>query len=216
MTIIFHLIGLIIRATRIVHRHDERAVERTTHHLLEEGLWRVFLSRALSLAILILKSIGELLNRCTDGECEHPIDLAQHLGLGFLNILRTLALCHHIAQLESKLTQFGGDDGSGLRCIVGRIRLWHHLCRHKPVFICQVGYTTESTTIVDRMMEEELHTLVVDGLLACIDDPLKHEVGLFKLIPEEEIGLRELYLHGVALGKVGAQHIEAAEHPAAP
>ena len=65
-------------------------------------------------------------------------------------------------------------------------------------------------------MEEELHTLVVDGLLACIDDTLKHQVGLFKLIPEEEIGLRELYLHGVALGKVGAQHIEAAEHPAAP
>ena len=107
MTVVFHLIGLIVRTARIVHRHDESAIERTTNYRLIERLGGIFLSRALGLAILILKGIGELLYWRTNGECEHTVDLPQHLGLGFLNILGTLALCHHIAQLESELTQFG-------------------------------------------------------------------------------------------------------------
>ena len=65
-------------------------------------------------------------------------------------------------------------------------------------------------------MEEELHALVVDGLLRCIDHALQHEIGLLQLIPEEEVGLRELDAHGVVLHHiVRAQHIESAEHPAA-
>ena len=65
-------------------------------------------------------------------------------------------------------------------------------------------------------MEEELHALVVDRLVGGVDHALQHQVGLLQLIPEEEVGLRELDAHGVVLHHiVRAQHIESAEHPAA-
>ena len=41
-------------------------------------------------------------------------------------------------------------------------------------------------------MEEELHALIIDRLLGGIDNALKHKVGLLQLIPEEQVGLREL------------------------
>ena len=64
-------------------------------------------------------------------------------------------------------------------------------------------------------MEEELHALVVDGLLAGVDDALQHEVSLLQLVPEEEIVLRKEYAERVStLGKIGTQHVESAEHPA--
>ena len=66
------------------------------------------------------------------------------------------------------------------------------------------------------MVEEELHPLIVDGFLACIDDTLQHQVCLLQLIPEEEIGLGEFQFHGVALGIVGTQHIQTTEHPTTP
>ena len=65
-------------------------------------------------------------------------------------------------------------------------------------------------------MEEELYALGIDGFLGGIDDALQHEVGFLQLVPEEKVVLREVDGEGVGtLGKVGAQHIESAEHPAA-
>ena len=64
-------------------------------------------------------------------------------------------------------------------------------------------------------MEEELYALVVDGLLSCINDALQHQVRLLELIPEEQVVLREGHCQRVcALGKIGTQHVHAAEHPA--
>ena len=63
-------------------------------------------------------------------------------------------------------------------------------------------------------MEEELHALIVDGLLTRIDNSLQHQVRLLQLIPEEKIGLGEADLYGVVLlGEITTEHIETAEHP---
>ena len=63
-------------------------------------------------------------------------------------------------------------------------------------------------------MEEEPHTLVVYGFLGRIDNTLQHQVGLFELIPEKQISLRELHSDRIALCQIGTQHIKTAEHPA--
>ena len=65
----------------------------------------------------------------------------------------------------------------------------HHCHRHQSVLLGEVGHATEGTAIVDGVLEEEAHTLVVDGLAGIVDDALEHEVGLLQLVVEEEISL---------------------------
>ena len=84
-------------------------------------------------------------------------------------------------------------------------------------YLGQIGHATESAAVADGIVKEELHALVVNGLVGTVDDPLQHEVGLLQLVPEEEVGLREA--HGERVGatlEVASQHIHAAEHPATP
>ena len=65
-------------------------------------------------------------------------------------------------------------------------------------------------------MEEELYAQVVDRLLAGIYHALQHQVCLLQLVVEEQIILRESHLQRVCtFGKVGTQHVQPAEHPAA-
>ena len=42
-------------------------------------------------------------------------------------------------------------------------------------------------SIVERVLEEELHLRVFDALLAQVDDALQHEVSLLQLVVEKEI-----------------------------
>ena len=66
------------------------------------------------------------------------------------------------------------------------------------------------------MAEEELHPWVVHRLIGTVDDALQHKIGFLQLVPEEEIGVRELHflLALMCLREVAAQYIQAAEHPA--
>ena len=214
MTIVLHLISLVIRTTRIVHRHDESTSDRTSHNFLGKLKRGVLLSWCKGFALLVLKGISEGLNRFSDGQTEDAIDLRQHLGLSLVDISSRLLRSHHITQLESELTQLRRDNLRCHRGIVARIRLRHHLRGHKTIFVNKIGDATEGTAIIDRMMEEELHTLMVDRLLGRIDHTLQHQIGLFELIPEEEISLRKLHVDRIALGQIGTQHIQSAEHPA--
>ena len=216
MTVVFHLVGLIIRTTGIVHRHDEGVVDGTTHHLLTEGLRGVSLGRTNGLATLVLKGISELLGRFADGHHQHLVDLTEHTGLGLVDRGLLTLLLGHVAQLQTVFTQFRSNERTGLRRVIAGVGLRHHLGRHESVFVDQIGYATEGAAIADGRLEEELHTRIVDRLFACIDTALQHKVRLLQLIPEEEVGLRELHLNGVALfGIVGTQHIQTTEHPAA-
>ena len=105
MTVVLHLVGLEILTTRVVHHHDESAVDGSAHHFLIERQRGVLLRLAERTAVLILEGIGERLRGCTQRQFEHAVDLCQHVGLGLGDIGRLLLLGHHIAQLEAELAQ---------------------------------------------------------------------------------------------------------------
>ena len=68
------------------------------------------------------------------------------------------------------------------------------------------------------MVEEELHTRVINGLVGTINHALQHQVGFLELIVEEEIVVGELNGNRVAvtMSEIGPQHVEARVHPASP
>ena len=217
MTVVLHLVGLIVVAARVVHHHDEGAVELAAHHLLVEGARGVLARLAYLPSVLVAEGVGELLRGLAHGELQHVVDLAEHAHLGFLERGLLASLLHHLAQLQTILAQLRGDETRDAARVLGGIGLGHHLRGHQAVLVGQVGHAAEGAAVVQRMMEEELHALVVDGLIAVVYDALQHEVGLLKLVVEEEVGLREVHREAVAMtaGKVAAQHVQSAEHPAA-
>ena len=97
VTVILHLVGLVIRPTRIVHRHDESAVDGAAHHLLIERLRRVRLGRTDRLAALVAEGIGELLKRFADSQRKHLVNLTQHTRLGLVDARLLTVLLRHIA-----------------------------------------------------------------------------------------------------------------------
>ena len=217
MAVVFHLIGLVVRTARVVHRHDERAVDRTAHRGLVELQRGVFPRCANGLALLVGKGEGELLHGLAEGDGEDVVDGAEHLYLALLQGCRFLAVGTHLAQFEAKLPQLRCHNPCHAAGVLCRIGLGLHALGHEPVFLCQVGHAAEGAAIIDGILEEEAHALVVDGLVVGIDDALQHEVGFLKLVVEEEVVVRELHRHRVVVltGEVGAEHIEPAEHPAA-
>ena len=110
VTVVFHLVGLIVRASRVVHDHDERTVEGVSDDFLIKRLRGVLLRLAKGLAILVAESIGELRGRFAKCQHEHVIDGGQHLGLCLFQVGSLLTLCHHVAQLKTELTQLGVEQ----------------------------------------------------------------------------------------------------------
>ena len=218
MTVVFHLESLVIRSSRVVHHHDESAVQVATHRLGIELLRRVSARLAHLLAILVHVSISELLHGLAQRQAEHAIDGRQHLRLATGNGGRFLLVGHHLAQLQSEFAQLRTHHTLHATGVVGTIGLRLQALRHQSVLAGQVSHAAERTSIVDGMVEEELHAQVVDGLLCTVDDALKHQVGLLQLVVEEQIVVRELHSQRVLvlLGKVGTQHVQSREHPAAP
>ena len=216
VSVILHFVSLVIRPARVVHHHDKRTVERSAHRSLIERLRCVGLCGTHGLAVFVAEGIGELPDRITQCQRKNVIDRAEHLGLAFLNVGRLLIVSDHTTQLQSKLAQLRRHHLLHLGGVVAGEGLRHDVHWHQSVFLAQVSYTTESSTVADGVAEEKLHTRVVHWLTCTVDDPLQHEVGLFQLIIEEQIRMRELHAHRVAvsLGKVGAQHVETREHPA--
>ena len=106
VAVVFHLIGLVIVAARVVHHHDEAAVQFLAYHFLVERLRRELTGLADSLSLLVAEGIGKGLHGFANGELQHVVDLSQHARLGFLQRCAFLAFLHHLAQLKPELTQF--------------------------------------------------------------------------------------------------------------
>ena len=194
MAVVFHLISLVVRTARVVHNHDKCAFDAIAHNLAEEFLRSIFLRSAYSLAVLVGESISKLLNRFAESHREHVVDGGEHLSLALVDSLSVLSLGNHIAKFKTKLTQLACNETRDTAGVLCRISFRHNAHRHHAIFIGKVGNSTESTTIIDRTLEEELHASVVDRLLGIINNTLEHEVSLLKLVVEEEIVVRELNL----------------------
>ena len=187
------------------------------HGLVVELLRGVLAGLAHGLAVLVLEGVGKLLHRVAQRDGQHVIDRAEHLSLTGLNVALRLLGSHHLAQLQTKLAQLRGDQLRHTRGVLCGVGLWHGLHRHDTILLSQVGSTTERTAVVERISEEELHALVVNGFIGAVDHALQHQVGLLQLVVEGEIDLTVLHADAVLVltGEVGTQHVEAREQPAA-
>ena len=91
-----------------------------------------------------------------------------------------------------------------------------HALGHQTILLGKVSHTAECTAIIDRVLEEELHSGIFHRQFSIVNNSLEHEIGLLQLVVEEEISMRKL--HGkrvvVSLGKITTQHIQAGKHPA--
>ena len=172
VAVVLHLVGLVVVVTGVVHHHDESAVQGATDGLLIELTRGVFAGCGHSLALLVAEGVGELLDGLAKGNDQHMVYLAEHLGLALLDILLFLSVSQHLAQFEPLLTELGLDDAGHLGGVIGRVGLRLHLSRHQSVLLCEVGYTAEGTTVVERIVEEELNARVVNRFATRVDDSL--------------------------------------------
>ena len=192
VAVILHLVGLPVGTARVVHHHHEGAVERMAHGLVVELLRGVLAGLAHGLAVLVLEGVGKLLHRVAQRDGQHVIDRAEHLSLAGLNVALRLLGSHHLAQFQTKLAQLRGDQLRHTRGVLCGVGLRHGLHRHDTILLSQVGSTTERTAVIERIFEEELHALVVNGFIGAVDHALQHQVGLLQLVVEGEIDLTVL------------------------
>ena len=218
VAVIFHFVGLVVFPARVVHRHDEGAVDGSAHGLAVELQRGVGACGAYGIAVLVTEGVGERLEGLTQCEREHGVDGAEHLGLALVDGFIALFVGDHLTQFQSVFTELGGEKLAHARGAFGRVGLRLYLYRHEAVFLGEVSHAAESAAVVDGVMEEELHARVVNGLVGTIDDTLQHEVGLLELVVEEEVIVGEFHRDRVAVTMriVGAQHVEARVHPAPP
>ena len=81
VTVEVHLVSLVVLAARVVHHHDECAVQRLLAcEQLEELLRSIFLGFE-TLSVLVLESVCELCYRLTECELQHVVYSAEHLCL---------------------------------------------------------------------------------------------------------------------------------------
>ena len=106
MAVILHLVGLVIRTSRIIHDHDESTVEGAAHSSLVERLRCVGLRRSDSFAVLVAECIGELLYRFAQRQGENVIDCSEHLCLALLDVGRLFTVSDHTAQFQSEFPKF--------------------------------------------------------------------------------------------------------------
>ena len=190
MTVVFNLINLVVLAERVVHDHDVVVVEiLAIPELLVERLRSIGIG-ADNLALCIALAPCEFSWRHAISESKHTVDLAKHLDLLVLQLLvgHLLAFAH-CTEFETLLTEELLHDRCKTTSVVALESLRESLLRHDTILGNKVGNTAECTAIRQWVLEEPIDHAVVERLLASIDHTLKIEVGLLKLIVEEEIVL---------------------------
>ena len=105
MAVIFHLVGLVVGTARVVHDHDEGAVELMADGSIVKLLRGVGLCLAHGLAVLVLEGIAKLLHGLSQGERQHVVNGSEHLCLALLYGSSLLAVGHHLTQLQTKLAE---------------------------------------------------------------------------------------------------------------
>ena len=110
-------------------------------------------------------------------------------SISVLRCLMALAdfVSYHRAQFKTEFTQFGTYNLTHLGGAFGRVGLRLRFNGHQTIFLGKVGSAAEGASIVNGVLEEELHAQVVDGLVGTVNHTLQHEVGFLELVVEEEI-----------------------------
>ena len=179
MAVVFHFVHFIIGVAGIVHHHNDVVVKRTAHCFVVKLFRRIGFNGRNGLTILVLKGVLERLNGFAQGQGKHFIHRGKHLCLAFLYLCRLRFGSNHLAKFKPKLAQLRRNQLRHAARVLARIGFGHHAFGYKAIFFGQVGHATECSTIVKRMLKEELYFGVVDGFLGTIYHTLQHEVGFF-------------------------------------
>ena len=105
--------------------------------------------------------------------------------------------------------------GAHLAGTVGNIAFRHHVCRDKSILGDKVCDTGECTSVAYRIAEKPVNLTVRHRLFPGIYHSLEEKIGLFELVIEEAVALRELEVSKVIfLDCSSPEHIESGEQPA--
>ena len=196
---------------------DEADVIAEVHAdvLLKEALGgqaRLTVEVLVGVAVLKGKGLGGL----AETDAEQAVDLVQHLCLAGAQLVEGLPLLVQLAQDAGVLPQLLGQGRVHLAAGGRGLGLGVSGLGHNAVLLDEVAQHIPLAAVVYGGGEQVGHQAATDGLVQRIEDALKEVVGFFQLIPEEEVGLRELKsLEVILLHHLIAQGVEGGEHPAA-
>ena len=166
--------------------------------------------------VLIAVLKGKGLGRLAQADAEQAVDLAQHPGLVGAQLVQALALLVQLAQDAGILPQLLGQRQIHLAAAGRSLGLGVSGRGHHAVLLDQIAEHIPLAAVVHRGHQQIGHQTAIGGLVQRVEDALEEVVGFFQLIPEKEVGLRELKgLEVVLLHHLIAQGVEGRKHPAA-
>ena len=170
----------------------------------------------MEVVVLIAVLKGKGLGRLAQADAEQAVDLAQHPGLAGAQLVQALALLVQLAQDAGILPQLLGQRHIHLAAAGRSLGLGVSGLGHHTVLLDQIAEHIPLAAVVHRSHQQIGHQTAIGGLVQRVEDALEEVVGFFQLIPEKEVGLRELKgLEVILLHHLIAQGVEGCKHPAA-
>ena len=214
MAVKINFVTFIIFAARIIHQHHV-VIQQVLVTIFFQERHRRILCSLYRISLLVLACPGKLGGRNAQVEHQHTVYGAQHLRLVLLERRLFGPLCGAVAQLQTILTQFFGNQPCHARCILTAVRLGHHLFGYQAIFRDNVSHPGKRAAITQRIAEEPFHHFVIHRLFAGIDNALQEKIGLLQLIPEEVVVLRKFKRPQSIPGYCfGTHHVQPGEQPA--
>ena len=213
------------RVARVVHERDVRrdgvvrqGPERRRRDVPREGARRLLYGAGAPALVLVRP--GELVRGArgrAQRQRQDEVDLAHHLVLGRGEGLGGgLGVPQQAPQRQRVLAQLGHDDvvqGAARHGVPG-VRVQG--LRYEAVLVDEVVHHVPLAAVADGVGEDALHEAAVEVFGGGgLDDVLEEEIRLLELVPEEQVGLRQLEgLEVVALHQRDPEHVGRREEPA--
>jgi len=201
---------------RVVAQRDVLA-QIHAHALLVETLGRVSFRRA-DFVLFADEAIGELGRRLAVVEHQDAIDLGQHSLLRRAKLVERLFLGGQGPELRRIDAQYALQDRIHGGRVLRVMRLWHDRLGNQAVLLDQCDGEIPIAAVGAHAAEQgqKKVQLAVQRLsIGQRDHVLEERVGLFELVPERHVTLRELeILQFVLLDDYRPQDVERGKHPA--
>lgn len=174
-----------------------------------------------SLAVLVNKLPRKLLGRLwrlSEQERHDERNLLDHVHFIRANDgRRDRSPVDQAAQLQRKLAELGLDDAvedARVLCVPA-VRV--QALRHEAILLDEVVHHVPLAAVRNKIPEQPLHDAAVEVVLGRLDNLLEEPVGLFELVPVEEVGLGQLKRRQVVTLHEGhAEDVCRGKEPATP
>jgi len=149
---------------------------------------------------------------------KHSVDLFDHCGLYFLQIVESLSRGIGLPQGARVLPEFrrhlaGNHPGVGAALTFGLGRFGK-----TSILVHKVGEHVPLPAVLDRVLKKEVDQPAVRRFVQRLQNGLEKVIGLLELVPKGQVGLADLEVlaqfHG--FNGDGAQRVATREEPATP